>query len=501
MNQFFFAQTPRAGGLRRFAASIWLLFFETRMNRPGKIFLDLAPAAALLLGCVLAGGGCALVKKTAQLPANTMAAVLPNGQPAPPDPAILQAELQRYSDDFCGRTSVALDEYASRVNTPGGRTEALQWKVAVNSSAIAIATGPNPTADLLDFVSLATLVRTFLDEQTNNPVAAEALVPWLKTSRHLETNAWKMADRVLTSTQQAEFQAVIRRWSAQNTNLGITFFARPQDFVAGPRQSGQSESLSGSVFNLVGLDPMAGLDPAVREITRSRLFGERALFALERMPVLVRWQTDLLADQMLARLPLTNALASADRLSGAVESASQTAARLPDQISAERKAILDALDAQEGRLAKLSTDLTRTLTAGEQMSTSVNTTLITFDALMKRFGVGEPATAPPDTNSPPFNILDYARTAGQVADAAQKLDVLIKDAGSTLDSPALDKRIADLNELSERTQADAKSVLNHAFFLGAGLILLGFACALIYRRVGLRGSHKPATQKESESKP
>jgi len=46
------------------------------------------------------------------------------------------------------------------------------------------------------------------------------------------------------------------------------------------------------------------------------------------------------------------------------------------------------------------------------MSTSLNTTLITFDALMKRCGVGETNNAaPPDTNSPPVsknNMTAYA---------------------------------------------------------------------------------------------
>jgi len=74
---------------------------------------------------------------------------------------------------------------------------------------------------------------------------------------------------------------------------------------------------------------------------------------------------------------------------------------------------------------------------------------------------------------------------------AQQLDALLKDANGTLDSPALDKRIAELNAVTARARADAKSVLNHAFLLGAGLILLAFACALTYRRIVSRGLSAP----------
>jgi hypothetical protein len=66
---------------------------------------------------------------------------------------------------------------------------------------------------------------------------------------------------------------------------------------------------------------------------------------------------------------------------------------------------------------------------------------------------------------------------------AQQLDVLIKDAGGTVVTPALDKRIAQLNEVSGKARADAKSVLNHAFLLVGGLIVLTFTCAVLYRRL------------------
>jgi hypothetical protein len=35
-------------------------------------------------------------------------------------------------------------------------------------------------------------------------------------------------------------------------------------------------------------------------------------------------------------------------------------------------------------------------------------------------------------------------------------------------------------------KSDTKSVLNHAFFVAAALVIVGFACALIYRRLASR---------------
>ena len=440
-------------------------------------------AVAMVPLALLAGNGCRLVKQTASLPVNAVESVVPGKKSTQPDPGLVQTEVLRFADSFCGRTAAALDEYARQVNTTEARIQALSWKLSLVSSTLGIATGPNPTANLLDMVTLATMTRASLEEKAPQAVPPGALGAWLDTSRVLETNAWKLSDGFLTTSQLAELRAAIARWRGENPTLGATFFARPQELTTSIREAGQKQSQPGGVFSLVGLDPMAGLDPAVREVTRTRLFAERALFAAERMPFLLRWQVELLSDQLLRQDQVATALESVDRLSRAAESASQTVALLPDRLTAERKAILEALQSQEGKLKDLSAQVGQTLMAGDKMSTSLNSTLITFDALMKRFGVGEPSTSPPDTNSPPFNILDYARTAEQVAAMAGQLDLLVKDASGTVETPALDKRIAQLDALVARARADAKSVLNHAFLLAAGLMVLGFACAFGYRRL------------------
>jgi len=109
--------------------------------------------------------------------------------------------------------------------------------------------------------------------------------------------------------------------------------------------------------------------------------------------------------------------------------------------------------------------------------------------LMKRFGVGE--TKPEklqDTNSPPFNILDYGKTARELAAAAQQLDGLVRSFNLTLDSPAWNQRLAEIKGLSADARVNADSVLNHAFLLGAALIVLIFVCAYLYKLLAARFS-------------
>lgn len=437
----------------------------------------------------LAGvGGCHLVEQTARLPVRTVEAVLPVGQPKAIDPAATQAEVLRYADDFASRNTGGIEEMARQVNTPESRMQSLRWKLMLNSAAVNLATGANPTANLIDFLGLASLTRLFVEQRAADPVQGEAFAPWLASCRALETNAWKLAEATLTPEQQVELQVSIARWLDENSDAGGAFFRRPEELVVGLHQTAQTKDRPGSVFTLFGLDPTAGLDPAVREVTRTRLFAERALYAMERMPFLIRWQTELLAEQVLRQEYVTNAAASAERLSEAAVTVSQVAVQLPDRVTAERKAILEALEAQEGKLRDLSAEVGRTLVAGEAMSSSLNATIQTFDALMKRFGVGEAPPSASAADAPPFNILDYAHTADRIAAMAAELNLLLTNANGTVTDPAVDRRVAELAAFSAQARADAKSVLNHAFLLVAGLILLGFACVVAARRLRPRGA-------------
>jgi len=197
-------------------------------------------------------------------------------------------------------------------------------------------------------------------------------------------------------------------------------------------------------------------------------------------------QGELLTDQFLREprvtMVLTNAARlgdSVDRLSRATQSASQTAAQLPDRITAERKAILDALEAQEGKLRELSAELGRTLAAGEQMSTSLNTTLTTFDALMKRFGVGETnVSSEVDTNSEPFRVRDYTDAAAQITIAAQRLTELLARFDETLGSTNLTR----LGPMVAEAETGGKAMLDYAF---RRAVIFAVICAVLFLVTGL----------------
>jgi predicted Zn-dependent protease with MMP-like domain len=449
--------------------------------------LLLVALLALLPGCS--------VLRAPQTVVNT---VIPKGGTAPPDPMALQIQLERFTDDFSMQMSQALDDYAQKVGTQSARVEILKLKLLSGSAMVSIASGPNPSASLLDMVAVATLSRMSVEDRWLKADKAPAYDKWLATSRALDNTAWQIATNELKESYVKELRETIERWAAQNPEALGTFFARPQEFASLVVHKKKATASLDSVFSMVNLDPTAGLDPAVREITQTRLLAERAMFALQRMPFLLRMQTELLTYEVTAQPEVTQALTnvtliagSADRISRATESVSQTAAQLPDRISMERKAILDSLDQQEGKLKDLAAQVDRTLESADKMSTSLNTTIGTFTVLMKLFGVGEPSTnAPPDTNSPPFNVLDYGQVADHVGAMAKDINTLVT---------TVDQSVPQLERLSQKSTADASKVVDHAFHMGLVLIavlLTGAVLAgLVYRFFSeklKRSGHSPA---------
>ena len=155
------------------------------------------------------------------------------------------------------------------------------------------------------------------------------------------------------------------------------------------------------------------------------------MYTLQRMPTLLRWQTELLTRETLQMPELQTVVSNTTIVSVSAERVSRTAAELPERISAERVRVMADLEAQEGKLRALAAEVREALEAGQGMSTALGQTLVTFDALMKRFGVGEPAP-PRDPSAPvgrPFDILDYAATAKEITAMAGQLDATLRELG------------------------------------------------------------------------
>jgi hypothetical protein len=389
----------------------------------------------------------------------------------------VQESLLRFADEYSMRMVGGVDNLR-RGTDPLARAEVLQLKIAIGGETWSIASGPNPVADLVDMTGFVTVMRMTLEDYWQPKVFGKSALPILAYSRSAEAEIWKLAGEVLKPEQETDLRQSIAAWHRLNPLRESLVALRSLDFASRVETLGQNKVRKpDSVFSLLSVDPLAGIEPAVREVAQSRMFAERALFVAQKMPTLLRWQTELLSVNAVEMPAVQQLISNSGQLSGSVERFASVAEQLPKQLSTEREEIVKALQAQEKDIASL-------IGQGTQFSVSLNTTFTTFDALMKRFGVGEPKSGEsPPADAVAFRIQDYTQSAAQIEATAGRLTELLGLLDRTMNSSNLAQLSAQVGPVVEQAQVGAKDVVDYAFSKGILFVVIVLAAALIYRVV------------------
>lgn len=470
---------------------------ETVQKPSGRITVERRAwprATALSLALALLAAGCRVVETATEMPAQAVRAVTPGRTDVVAvNPEEVQHALLRFADEFSAQVSVGVDQLRRGTNAIR-RAESLKWKTALGTETCSLASGPSPVANLLDLTVFVTVIRMALEEQWQPNIFGESAQPLLASCRDAEAKIWLAVGRVLTPQQQGELRGAIVAWRRQHPLPDDVLAAPSVGFVSSLAAAERADAAkAGSLFSLLKVDPLADMEPAVREVARSRLLAERALFVTQKLPMLLRWQTELLGVNATELPAVQQLVTNSTQLAASVERFALAAEKLPGQLSTERAEILRALETQERALTPLVNEVRQTLTAGLQMSSSLNTTFTTFDALMQRFGVGESnRAATKDPQTEPFRIQDYGQTAGQLEAAARQLTELLNALDQTLGSTNLARLSAQVGPAVQQAQTGGRELVDYAFRKGVLLVLLALVAGLIYRSLAGRiGSAKP----------
>jgi hypothetical protein len=414
------------------------------------------------------------------------------------NPVEVQQTVLRFADEFAVQLILDADRLKRGTN-PLAPAEVLRLKITLASEIFTLSSGPNPVANLLDMTAFVSITRASLEEYWVPKVFGESAQPMLDNCRDAEKKIWRLVGEVIKPEQREELRAAIETWLRQNPQRDSVPAARAFGFTARVGESFRADPMApASVFNLLRIDPLSGLDPATREIEQTRLFAERALHVAHWMPTLLRWQIELTSLNTAAIPEVQQLVTNSTQISASVERFTAVAEKLPGQVSAEREAIVKDLQTQEKQLTPLVDQVRQTLTAGTQMSTSLNTTIGAFDGLMKRFGVGETNSAgPSDAASPPFQILEYAQTATNLESMARQLTELVRSLDQTLGDTNVARLSAQVAPVVQQAQAGGKELVDYAFWKGILAMSIALVLALTYRFIGPRLT--PATHRTTNS--
>jgi hypothetical protein len=392
-----------------------------------------------------------------------------------------QARVMRFADEFAARVSEAGAAVERAAARPHARVELHGWRLAQITAAFIIATGENPVVNSLDMIVLTTLDHAVMQDYWL-PRYGAAVRPLVDAHALLEREAWSLSRGMLTLQQEKNLRAMIDEWRRANPEVHSVAFIHFRDFskTIGKQPTGGGQGPQ-SLFGLVGIDPFADLEPAVRELARNRLLAERALFYGQRLPMLLDMQVNHVTYQTAAMPETRQVIADVKVLATSVARFTNTMDTLPQLLAGEREAAIDQvlqhLETQREHARTLLNDARGVFEAGTTTAVAFDGAIRSLDELTARFEDRD-KSKPQGAPSKPFDIDAYTAAAVELSRTAREIERLASTLSRT--SPELSASVRAASEASQR-------VIDHAFARAVTLLAIallgGLAVAVAYKYI------------------
>jgi hypothetical protein len=390
--------------------------------------------------------------------------------PAKVTVAHVQAELATLADTHASIIAQAADRVESQLTDPVLRVAVHREKYASILGAYTIAVQVNPLAALLDMTVMVTLSRDSAERFWTKDLAAEQAEVLIAAYRRSEREIRSLAAKAFAAEDLAELDRLTVRWREEHPEQRYVSSIRFSDF--GQKRSlgvgGGATASRGNLFKLFYLDPLANLDPTMREIEQSRMLAERVFFLMARMPTLLGFQGRQLLLEAGASPQITQVLEDTNRFVDAAEqlpdrfasqlgeAGSAAINQMQTALTEERQAFLRDLDEGQQNLRGTLVELNRALDSGNELATSLNTLLAKTESNER----------PQEVE--PFEIEQLNATLAETTTAARELNVLV----GSLERLISTERAGDLESMLAVAEATGSRLINRVFLLASLLVVI-----------------------------
>jgi hypothetical protein len=417
--------------------------------------------------------------------------------------SIALSKLERYVDNFADREVVIVSEAADAIErdcctTATQRSLAHRLKTLNAAAIYDIVTSPNPLGHIVDlYVMINLQALVWMDEglalklfgERGRAHAAAALEA---TRREIS----RIADLAIKPDRKADLDKKILEWRRKNPEARFVSMVR---FGNLPDASGMSplEAL-GSLFDV--LNP---LDETAQKVENTEKMAERVFFYAKRLPQMATWQAETALAETMASPEISRLTEGVSQTSGSVERVTKVVEILPQTIATERKEILAAWDAREGKLGStvkeihstvseakdLAGKITEATVAGKSLAAEANELAKTVDLVLKDLAkLNESAkNAPPGEPGKPFNISEYAAAAVEFTQLVREVNLAIRESHTLLESPVWQRRQEDVNQLTQQAVGHAgargKEWVDHLMLRVGQVLVVFFVLLVLYRAV------------------
>ncbi len=414
--------------------------------------------------------------------------------------AQLEAEIMRFADRYAGRMATEMFRIQQQDPKSDLRWFTTGWIKNSRIAVVDIAIGPNAVENLLDMLVLTALTRHSVETYWAPEFLGDELGHGLiEASRILEEDIWTGAEIVLTPDQQADLRALVTEWIEQNPDELYFWEVRFGGF------SGQRAAELEQVASTGGL--LGEVAQTRQTAEQMQQFGERVLFYMQRAPTITMLEAQSAVFDLMRQPEFTGLFESTSRLTLAADRFAVVAETLPEQqfaainqlmdrvdeqrvaalgqfsaeLTQQREAFLGDLLAEEKRVLGILAELRATIEAGVELAASINSTVVTVDALAAKLdigGGGEPAEP-----AKPFNIDDYKQLVGDASMTVREMNELVNSTDQFLLSPGWEQRVPMAQAVVEQVNQQMDRLVYKIFALEAAFILLLFVMLLGYRYI------------------
>ena len=242
--------------------------------------------------------------------------------------AQLRSELMNFADRYTQYLSQASIEFKLREPKIYSRQVSLSTNFLEASAAFDIAGGQNPDTALLDMVVLVTLQRMVWEKYWKPNWYKKSADVYIETLRRAETDIWKIAKKVLLPHHLQKLRELIDEWHETHSKQWLVSYIRFSDFDEARRASIEKSVKSGGL--------LAPIKEATEVVDEIRMLGERAMYKLSRMQLLLNLQVQMFLLDVMVQPEVEQILKEVPKFSTVSNRFADAVEKLPEQIKTER---------------------------------------------------------------------------------------------------------------------------------------------------------------------
>ena len=401
---------------------------------------------------------------------------------------ISKQELGEQLDKFREFFKATLRQVANELNEriPSTRMEktTLQMKARMVQGINAMLDNDDPIVAFIETWALCTRFRMYLEEGEGSSLFGDAHEIALNGSKRLEAEIQRIGFIFLKSDVFEAARKNVTEFAHNNPIRGT--FSNVIVYATEVQKGQPNPFVSVLKIPMTPFRALEGVDRTASAIYRFSDTAERFSNIVAELPESSRWQLQLLLFDLEETNMTKSFLSSLTQVSESSARLEQSVQKLPEQLREQLTQFVEDVD-------KRQAGLQQTLQQTEKTTLALNNTLEKLDQTVGSFNAAakdvtataqawenaakatgqvvedfNKARPSPQKEESSFNIKDYRDTAEQTSQAANDIKALL----------------AQIEDLLESRRYS--SMMNHLLLRAAGLVVLIFVLAVLYRIISVR---------------